>query len=122
MEDNRRSTRNPGEDEAFGALAAPILQSAPTAPGAPVGGGGGHIQTTTDYSSQLDGANSYMERLANKRDTESAGKMPRSAKAWESEQTRPGSWASGVGTLNTVGQGRSTPIGTARPLFQQRGS
>jgi hypothetical protein len=64
--------------------------------------------------------NSYTEALAQKRDSEAVSRMPRSAKSWESEQQRPGSWHSGVGTMRTVGFGSSTTIGVARPLFQQK--
>lgn len=62
------------------------------------------------------------EALAQRRDNEAAHRQPRSAKAWESEQQRPGSWQSGVGALRPVGSGAQVDIGRARPLFQQRDS
>ncbi len=122
MRNNQLADRE-REDSLYMTPAAPMLKVGRLAndaasPGTPEMG----VKATTDYADSLGGASTYMEMLANKRDTESADKQPRSAKSWESEQTRPGSWASGVGTLNTVGQGRSTQIGVARPLFQQRGA
>lgn len=66
--------------------------------------------------------NAGTEALAQRRDAESASRMPRSDKAWESEQQRPGSWQSGVGALRPVGSGSQVDIGRARPLFQQRDS
>lgn len=67
------------------------------------------------------GANpSYTEKLLATRDSESANKMPRSQGSWEKEQARPGSWQSGVGAMKPVGQGSSTTLGVARPLFTQQ--
>lgn len=79
----------------------------------------GSIRPGPDAASMGVG-NSHTEALAQRRDSEAAGRMPRSAKAWEAEQQRPGSWQSGVGTLRPVGAGSSTTIGVARPLFQQK--
>lgn len=62
---------------------------------------------------------SGLDALVRKRDAEAASRMPRSAKAWESEQNRPGSWRSGVGSVTPVGQGVSRPVGQGRPLFKQ---
>lgn len=63
--------------------------------------------------------NSITEQLAQRRDSEALSRMPRSAKAWESEQQRPGSWQSGVGALRPVGSGTQITIGKGRMLFQQ---
>lgn len=68
----------------------------------------------------MGAGNSHTEALAQRRDSEAAGRMPRSAKSWEAEQQRPGSWQSGVGAMRPVGYGSSTTIGVARPLFQQK--
>lgn len=65
------------------------------------------------------GGDTHSEMLAQKRDTEAMGRMPRSSSAWAQEQQRPGSWQSGVGNITPVGMGRQTAIGQGRPVFKQ---
>lgn len=118
MQNNARQEREQN-DSLYMEAAAPLLQVGRLAnefksAGSIRPGGDGPEQVAAG------GGNSFTEALAMKRDSEAAGRMPRSAKSWESEQQRPGSWQSGVGKLNPVGSGSSTTIGVARPLFQQK--
>jgi len=61
----------------------------------------------------------YHEDLARTRDTQAEGMIPRSSESWGAEQTRLGSWRSGVGSFRPsgigsmyqVGQGRFQPVG-----------
>jgi hypothetical protein len=80
---------------------------------------GQRVRASTDYGSSgaLGGASSYMESLVQKRDAESAARMPRSTGSWEAEQNRPGSWQSGVGAMRTIGSGNPYSVGQGRPLF-----
>lgn len=63
----------------------------------------------------------YHEGLARARDEQAATLIPRSAEAWGNEQTRLGSWRSGlgafrpsgVGPMYLPGQGTYTPIGVS---------
>jgi hypothetical protein len=104
------------QDQGYASAASPMVQ-------------GGQLSSEFDNAGALrpanrdtfSGSDTYVEDLAQRRDTEAASKMPRSARSWESEQQRPGSWRSGVGALNTVGYGPSQTMGQARPLFQTRG-
>ena len=82
------------------------------------------VQATTDYGNTgvLGGANTYMEMLVQRRDTQAAQRISRSANSWSAEQKRPGSWMSGVGNITPVGFGRQYASGVGRPLIQQRDS
>ena len=83
-----------------------------------------NIRATTDYGNTgvLGGANSYMEMLVQRRDSQAAQRISRSANSWSAEQKRPGSWMSGVGSITPVGFGRQYSSGVGRPLIQQRDS
>ena len=83
-----------------------------------------HIRATTDYGNTgvLGGANSYMEMLVQRRDSQAAQRISRSANSWSAENKRPGSWMSGVGNITPVGFGRQYASGVGRPLIQQRDS
>jgi hypothetical protein len=104
------------QDQGYSSAATPMVQ-------------GGQLSSEFDTAGAIrptnresfSGSDTYIEDLAQRRDTEAAAKMPRSARSWESEQQRPGSWRSGVGALNTVGYGPSQTMGQARPSFQTRG-
>lgn len=43
--------------------------------------------------------------------------IPRSMRAWSAEQTRPGSWNTGLGVYRPSGQGAAKPNGTGNPSF-----
>ncbi len=74
------------------------------------------------YAGALGGANSYMEMLVQRRDSQAAQRISRSANSWSAENKRPGSWMSGVGNITSVGNGRQYASGVGRPLIQQRDS
>lgn len=63
-------------------------------------------------------ATSYYEGLADRLADQAKNNTPRSQSAWGAEQSRLGSWNTGVGTLSPSGVGNSYTNGQARPLFE----
>ena len=88
----------------------------------PASVGNPHIRASMGYAGALGGANSYMEMLVQRRDSQAAQRISRSANSWSAENKRPGSWMSGVGNMTPIGSGRQFASGVGRPLIQQRDS
>jgi len=94
----------------------------PVAPPPAAQAEGPRVRASMGYAGALGGANSYMEMLVQRRDSQAAQRISRSANSWSAENKRPGSWMSGVGNITPVGTGRQYASGIGRPLIQQRDS
>lgn len=107
--------------ERYGAGGMPAAYH-PVAPAPAAQTEGPRVRASMGYAGALGGANSYMEMLVQRRDSQAAQRISRSANSWSAENKRPGSWMSGVGNITPVGTGRQYASGIGRPLIQQRDS
>lgn len=62
---------------------------------------------------------SLSEQFADRLEVESAVNVPRSRRAWSAEESRLGSWGTGVGRYRQSGTGQAYTSGTGVPRIQQ---
>jgi hypothetical protein len=63
-------------------------------------------------------ATPYYEALAQRFESQAQSNTPRSRMAWGAEQSRLGSWGTGLGAMRQPGVGRSYSNGLGQPLFE----
>lgn len=72
---------------------------------------------TTGEPATRTQASAYYEQLGDRLDSQLRAGVPRSRRAWGAEQSRLGSWSSGVGVLMPNGEGTAYGSGVGRTVF-----